>query len=134
MRAKNTTDMDIQQLEAIMTHNYFLGVYGAILFWLVQFSVYREKIKRELIAGHEKPTIKKVIHRYFDEYWDEMVITLAVTPLLVVFDDEILAGFAKWQEIEDPGEFHQVVYISAGVVTMLLIKLVQWLNSKWKHE
>lgn len=106
---------DLAQI-GLLTHPYLLGIYGALLFWIASWSIARSKESWQGIKSFRK---------WGHDNIDEIIVTFAVVPLVVIFDDEILNLYSRYQNIENVQEFHKMVYLSSGFLSMLILKIIK---------
>ena len=117
----------METMEAIFTHEFFLSVYGAVLYYVVIWSIARNQIQLEnaKTGGRKKFKFKD----WFDEHYDDMLVTLGIVPLVVVFDDELIQMYNDTME-NDIHHLGRLVYLSAGPVTNLVYSGVKKVTEK----
>ena len=95
----------------VLEHEYFLVFYGAVGWYLLQWSYDRTKAKNKLP---------------FREWWngmkDNFLVTVFIAPLVVVFDDEILTMYNNFAEHDI--QLGKMIYVCAGPITAFLYKLI----------
>ena len=105
----------MQWLEHFWTttgHEYAMAFYGVIGWYLLIYSIARN-------AANNKLTFKE----WRDKNKDEILVTVWIAPLLVVYDDELI-GLLHSEGIDFSNKFHNLVYLLAGPVTDGLYRLV----------
>lgn len=104
----------MHEIEAILSHEYFLAVYGVLLYYVILWSI-------------EKDKTDELGKRFDFKKWksatkDNFIVTLMIVPLIIIFDDEI-AGLLN-EYLEKDIHFGNMVYLMAGPVTGIIYKLV----------
>lgn len=103
----------IAMITTILTHEYTLAMYGVVAWQLNKFFM-----------------SKKTLRQYHREAWREMGQALVWVGIAVVFDDEILAQYNDWAEMD----YHAPepwMYIMAGFsITVLRTKIADRLGLK----
>lgn len=121
--------MDI--LIRIFEHEFFLACYGAVFYYVIIWSMARNAIQAE---NKRNGTRKKFTFKaWFDENYDDMLVTLMVIPLVIIFDDETVMIYNRifGHDIENIGT---LVYIMAGPITNLLYLGLKKFREKTSHE
>ena len=98
-------------IETIFTHEYFMCFYGVLIWYLLLMII-------------EKKTNKGKFS--FKAQWKrnslDVVVTLAIAPLIVIFDDEFIDIYNS--TFENDIEIGKMVYFGAGPAFNLLVRLV----------
>jgi len=111
----------------IFEHEFFLAVYGAVFYYVIIWSMERNAIQEE---NKRNGTRKKfTFKKWFDDNYDDMLVTLMVVPLVIIFDDEtvIIYNSIFEKDIEGIGA---LVYIMAGPITNLLYLGIKRLRTR----
>jgi glycerol uptake facilitator-like aquaporin len=114
-------------IEAVFMHEFFLSFYGAVLYYVVIWSIARNHIQQENARNSTRKKFR--FKEWFDEHYDEMLVTFGVVPLVVVFDDEIINIYNKTMEHDIEG-IGRLVYLSAGPVTNLVYSGIKKVTEK----
>ena len=97
-------------IEAVLSHEYFLCFYGVIIWYLLLMII-------------ENKTRKNPFD--FKVWWRlnrlDVAVTLAIAPLMVVFDDEVVNLYNSI--IEKDIQIGKLVYLCAGPAYNFLIRL-----------
>jgi len=98
-------------IEIVLTHEYFLCFYGVVLWYA-------------LLAGVEKKFSKKpfVFKDWYKRNILDIVVTMAIAPLMVVFDDELIELYNG--TIEEDIEMGKLFYLLAGPAYNVVVRLV----------
>lgn len=98
-------------IEAVLTHEYFLCFYGVILWYA-------------LLAVIEKTATKKpfVFKEWYKRNILDIVVTMAIAPLMVVFDDELIDFYNG--TIENDIEVGKLFYLLAGPAYNIAVRAV----------
>ncbi len=98
-------------IEAVITHEYFLCFYGVVL-WYALLAVIETKFNKK--------------HFVFKDWWKrnvlDIVVTMAIAPLMVVFDDELINLYND--TIEEDLQLGKVFYLLAGPAYNIVVRLV----------
>ena len=101
-------------IEAVLTHEYFLCMYGVLIWYLIFISV-----EKRIAIKNKKHFDKK-------KWWKlnslDVLITFAIAPLVVVFDDEIVDTYNSFAEKDIV--LGKLVYLCAGPVFNFLLRFV----------
>lgn len=98
----------------ITGHEYILALYGVIGWYLILFSIQRNRANNKL-------TFAQWRHNNLDE----ILVTVWIAPLLVIFDDETIALIEKYAgDYFDTDEFHYLVYLLAGPATDAVYRII----------
>jgi hypothetical protein len=114
----------------VFEHEFFLAWYGAVFYYVIVWSMARNSVheyNKNLEPGQKRQ--KFTFKAWFDEHYDDMLVTLMVIPLVIIFDDEsiVLYNSIFEKDIENLGA---LVYIMAGPLTNLLYLGVKKLRDK----
>jgi len=104
--------MSIVQIEAIIRHEYFLVIYGIIVYFTILYSI--EKTRKG----------KVFTWKWFkNEYKDDLFGALMIAPLIVAFDDEMLNWYNNL--FEKDIAFGKWFYLCAGPIFNILLTAVK---------
>lgn len=113
-------------IESILTHEYFIAVYGVILFYtgylLISRSVFKPSKKHPEWTFGKWKSDNKV----------GFVAMLIFAPLVIIMDDEMLDAYNWYFAGDDvlPAEkLGDIVYLTAGPFAILSTKLISWISS-----
>ncbi len=98
-------------IEAIFTHEYFMCFYG-VLIWYLLLMIIEKKTGKE----------RFVFKRWWKRNSLDVVVTLAIAPLIVIFDDELIELYNS--TFENDLEIGKMIYFAAGPAFNLLVRLV----------
>jgi len=98
-------------------HEFVLAVYGAVLYYVVVWSMSRNRIQKENELNGTRKKFKFKV--WFNNHYDEMFVTLGIVPLVVIFDDEIIHLYNNTMEHDIKG-IGRLVYLSSGPLTNLV--------------
>ena len=113
------TNEIIIRFEGIVRHEYFLVVYGVLIYYLILYAIKKDEKGKTFSWKDFK--VKYKLH---------FVISLALWPLIVVFDDELLLEYN--QLFNKNVEFGTWFYLSAGPIGNFLYSLVKTIKKNWK--
>jgi len=95
--------------ESIFTHEYFLAIYGIVVY----YAIIREYTRRDFIKKHPKSKFDGTAWR--KDNMGNFLVTALIAPLVIVFDDEILGLYNGF--VEDDVQMGKWIYLMAGPVT-----------------
>ena len=100
----------MKTFEAIITHEYFMCFYGVIIWYLILMIIEKKTSNKKFIfkAWRKRNAL-------------DILVTFAIAPLIVVFDDEVIDLYNSI--IEDDIELGKMVYFGAGPVFNILVRL-----------
>lgn len=106
--------MSIDQVTQAVQHEYLLAVYGVVVYFAILFSLSKDKYD----SAHKRFKFKE----WWRRHNDNLLVTLMIVPLVVVFDDEII-GLVNAHTEKDI-QMGRMVYLLAGPITNLLYKAI----------
>ena len=103
-------------VEDLFNQEFFAIGFGILLWFAIQWSIDRNK-------KLEYTTLGKWLHDQIDEIF---VVTL-VGFALISFDDVVVRQIERsWDKVVEPGK---IVYLLAGPITLLIMKMINKLRS-----
>ena len=103
----------MEDLHNVAGHEYLLSIYSVIVWYVILFSIAKDK--RDDKNGEYK------IAWWWKLNKDNVLATLMICPLVVVFDDELLVLYNEWVDNPIKG-VNNLVYVTAGPLTSLIMK------------
>lgn len=103
----------------ILTHEYFLVFYGVVIWYVAAWSFEKNKYDRKGKDFSFRDWKRKT--------YDNFIVTLVVAPLVVVFDDELLALYN--QLTGKDVQLGRMIYLFAGPVTDFLYRLIAYFKN-----
>lgn len=113
-------------IESILTHEYFIAVYGVILFYTGYLLISRSVFKPS--KQYSEWSFKK----WKSDNKVGFVAMLVFAPLVIIMDDEMLDVYNWYFKGEDvlPAEkLGDIVYLMAGPFAIIVTKLISWISS-----
>jgi hypothetical protein len=111
--------VNVVVFESVIKHEYFLVLYGVILYFTVLYSIDTSRLGKRFTWKNFKA-----------QYKDEFILAMMFAPLMVAFDDEMLGWYNN--VFEKDIEFGKWFYLMAGPLVTLIVKAVK--KFRGKHE
>lgn len=100
----------MELIDDLFGHVYFLALYG-VLTWYA--AIYSYEASRP-----ENKRKKNYFKAWRNEHIDDIIVTILICPLLIIFDEEAIFVASKFFNIEL--SFSPIVYIMAGPFTHIV--------------
>jgi hypothetical protein len=110
------TQIDI--VEKVLTHEYLMAFYGVIVYYAIVWSLAKNAC--------EKKGVKFNFKKWKQATKDNLIVTILIVPLVIIFDDEIVYLYNEFAE--DDIVMGKWIYLMAGPLTDLIFRLVQKLR------
>lgn len=119
---------ELQVVESIMEHEYFIAVYGVILFYGAILLYAIRKFKP--VKGVGGKMTKFSFKAWRIENTAGFITTLVFAPLVIIMDDEMLDIYNWKYPDQVPAEkLGDIVYLLAGPLATSITMFVSWLRS-----
>lgn len=108
----------IETVGKIFTHEYFMAFYGVLVYYAIVWSLAKN--------AAEKKKVKFNFKKWRLSITDNVIVTLLIVPIVIIFDDEIVYLYNQFAEQDIV--LGKWIYLMAGVLTDLIFRLVQKLR------
>lgn len=110
-------------VEAVLTHEYFIAVYGVTLWYFILFVIYANGSKKKRTADE------------FRDWWNDKKLNVFLTyfflPYFIMFDDELIKAYNNAVEFDIPNN-SKIFYSLCG--PFLEFFIIRWVVKAKKDK